>query len=139
MLRPLEVLFETDLPGYRLPVDLKRLYGRLGFPRRVVYSNFVSSLDGVVTLGGRPQAGSLISGKYPADRFVMAMLRACADAVVVGAGTLRGSPGHLWTASHVYSDLAASFATLRKIFTPNSPRLPAGEQDATYAIKPVTA
>jgi hypothetical protein len=34
MLRPLEVLFETELPGYPLPADLEHLYGRLGFPRR---------------------------------------------------------------------------------------------------------
>jgi riboflavin biosynthesis pyrimidine reductase len=123
MLRPLEVLFEADLPGYPLPADLERLYGRLGFPRRVVYSNFVSSLDGVVSLGARPQSGSLISGKYPADRFVMALLRACADAVVVGAGTLRASPGHLWTPSHVYPNLSASFAALRRSLgrTPEPP------------------
>ena len=113
MLRPLEVLFEADLPGYTLPADLERLYGRLGFAKRVVYSNFVSSLDGVAALGSRPQSGSVISGKFPADRFVMGMLRACADAVVIGAGTLRASPGHLWTPSHVYPDLAASFAALR--------------------------
>src|SRR4029077_18274636 len=92
MLRPLEVLFETELPSYPLPADLERLYGRLGFSEPVVYSNFVSSLDGVVSLGVKPSAGSVISGKYPADRFVMGLLRSCADAVVVGAGTLRATP-----------------------------------------------
>lgn len=114
MLRPLEVLYETRLPSYELPADLDRLYGRLGFARRVVYSNFVSSLDGVVALGSRPSAGSIISGKNPADRFVMGLLRACADAVVIGAGTLRASPGHMWTPSHVCPGLAANFATLRQ-------------------------
>jgi riboflavin biosynthesis pyrimidine reductase len=44
----------------------------------------------------------------------MALLRACADAVLIGAGTLRGTPGHRWTAEHVFPDLAASFARLRK-------------------------
>src|SRR5260370_31001566 len=114
MLRPLEVLFETELPGYPLPADLARLYGGIGFKEPVLYSNFVSSIDGVVSLGAEPSAGSLISGKYPADRCVMALLRACADAVVIGAGTLRGSPGHLWIPSHVYPDLKASFAALRQ-------------------------
>jgi riboflavin biosynthesis pyrimidine reductase len=114
VLRPLEVLFETELPAYPLPAKLRQLYGRLGFSEPVVYSNFVSALDGVVSLGSKPSAGSVISGKYPADRFVMGMLRACADAVVIGAGTLRASPGHLWTPSHVYPDLAASFAALRR-------------------------
>jgi len=44
----------------------------------------------------------------------MALLRACADAVLIGAGTLRATPGHRWTPEHVFPDLAASFARLRK-------------------------
>jgi riboflavin biosynthesis pyrimidine reductase len=114
VLQPLEVLYEADLPGYGMPADLEALYGRLGFRDTVLYSNFVSSLDGVVTLGSTPSAGSAISGKYAADRFVMGLLRACADAVVIGAGTLRATPGHIWTAGHVYPELAASFAELRR-------------------------
>jgi riboflavin biosynthesis pyrimidine reductase len=78
-----------------------------------VYSNFVSSLDGVVTLGSGISAGSVISGKNPADRFLMALLRACADAVVIGVGTLRATPGHLWTPAHVFPDLATELAALR--------------------------
>jgi riboflavin biosynthesis pyrimidine reductase len=114
VLSPFEVLFEADnLPEYPLPVDLKHLYGRLGFPKHVVYANFVSSIDGVVTLGANPSAGSVISGKSPADRFVMGLLRACADAVVLGAGTLRATPGHLWTPAHVYPALATEFTALR--------------------------
>jgi riboflavin biosynthesis pyrimidine reductase len=114
VLAPFEVLFEAGgLPEYALPVDLKHLYGRLGFPDRVVYANFVSSIDGVVTLGANPSAGSVISGKSPADRFVMGLLRACADAVLLGAGTLRATPGHLWTPAHVYPALATEFTALR--------------------------
>jgi riboflavin biosynthesis pyrimidine reductase len=112
-LEPFEVLYEADLPAYKLPADLHHLYGKLGFPARVVYSNFVSSLDGVVTLGSNPSAGSTISGKYPADRFLMGLLRACADAVLIGAGTLRATPGHLWTPAHVYPELATEFLALR--------------------------
>jgi riboflavin biosynthesis pyrimidine reductase len=33
--------------------------------------------------------------------------------VVIGAGTLRATPGHLWTPAHVFPDLAAEFAKLR--------------------------
>ena len=113
MQAPFEVLFEADLPSYALPDELNRLYGRLGFADRVVYSNFVSSLDGVVTLGSGVSAGSVISGKNPADRFLMGLLRACADAVVIGAGTLRATPGHVWTPAHVFPDLAVEFAALR--------------------------
>jgi riboflavin biosynthesis pyrimidine reductase len=114
VLGPFEVLFETDLPTYTLPDELEQIYGRLGFADRVVYSNFVSSLDGVVSLGSGISAGSVISGRNPADRFLMGLLRACAEAVVIGAGTLRATPGHLWTPAHVFPDLAAAFAALRQ-------------------------
>ena len=102
------------MPGYDLPEDLAHLYGRLGFGDRVIYSNFVTSIDGVVSLGPSPSAGSVISGRYPADRFLMALLRASADAVLIGAGTLRATPGHHWTPQHVFPDLATSFARMRK-------------------------
>lgn len=65
-------------------------------------------------MGEGRHAGSVISGRYAADRFLMALLRACADAVLLGAGTLRATPGHIWTAGHVYPQLAASFAGLRR-------------------------
>jgi riboflavin biosynthesis pyrimidine reductase len=114
LLEPFEVLFDTDLPGFEMPPDLERIYGRLGFSSPAVYSNFVASIDGVVSLGPTPSAGSVISGKYPADRFLMALLRAYADAVVLGAGTLRATPGHLWTPAHVYPALTSDFTALRE-------------------------
>lgn len=66
-----------------------------------------------MTLGAKPSAGSVISGRNEADRFLMGLLRACADAVLLGAGTLRATPGHRWTPEHIYPDLAAGFAALR--------------------------
>ena len=96
-----------------MPAKLEKIYGRLGFADRVVYSNFVASLDGVVTLGEKPSAGSAISGRNEADRFLMGLLRAFADAVLLGAGTLRATPGHHWTPEHIYPDLASTFAELR--------------------------
>ncbi len=124
MLSAFEVLFEADVPSYALPEKLGRLYGPLGFVDRVVYSNFVSSVDGVVTLGSGVSAGSVISGKNPADRFLMGLLRACADAVVIGVGTLRATPGHLWTPAHVFPDFATEFAALRsKLGRSPEPRL----------------
>ena len=96
-----------------MPEPLERIYGDLGFADRVIYSNFVSSLDGVVTLGSTPSAGSVISGRNQADRMLMGLLRAFADAVLIGAGTLRATPGHRWTPAHIYPDLATSFRELR--------------------------
>src|SRR2546423_4417290 len=89
------------------------LHDALPISDRAVYSNFVESLDGVVTLGDKPSAGSAISGRNQADRFLMGLLRAFADGVLVGAGTLRATPGHHWTPEHIFPDLAAAFAELR--------------------------
>lgn len=80
----------------------------------MLYSNFVTSLDGVVTLGSNPSAGSLISGRNKADRFLMGLLRACAGAVLLGAGTLRATPGHRWTPEHIYPEFASSYSDLRE-------------------------
>lgn len=112
----LDLLFEKDgLPSYNIPEGLERLYGgSLGFEAPRLYANFVSSLDGVVALEGQEHSSQMISGQSEADRFVMGMLRACADAVLIGAGTLRAAPGSLWTPAHIYPDAAAEFAELRR-------------------------
>ena len=93
---------------------MEKIYGHLGFGEPVVYSNFVTSIDGVATLGSKPSAGSVISGRNQADRFLMGLLRACADAVLIGAETLRATPGHRWTPEHIFPDQAANFADLRQ-------------------------
>jgi riboflavin biosynthesis pyrimidine reductase len=80
----------------------------------VVYSNFVTSIDGVASLGDGKSAGSVISAKAVSDRFLMGLLRACADAVLIGGGTLAATPGHHWTAEHVAPQFAESFAALRR-------------------------
>jgi riboflavin biosynthesis pyrimidine reductase len=118
-LEPLETLYETDhgaeLP---LPLELATVYGHLSFPahpgRAHVISNFVTTLDGVVSLGvpGK-EGGGEISGNNQHDRLVMGLLRAVSDAVIVGAGTLRGSPRHLWTAGYIFPSLADTFRKLR--------------------------
>ena len=110
-----EVLFEAEgLPSYLLPFDLERIYGGIGFADLVVYSNFVTSMDGVATLGDGKSAGSVISAHNPGDRFLMGLLRACADAVLIGGGTLAATPGHHWTPGHVAPQYADSFAALRR-------------------------
>ena len=114
--QPLEVLFEqANLPHFELPEALRVNYGgQLGLAKRCVLANFVASLDGVVALPGDTESGQIISGRNQADRFVMGILRACADAVLLGAGTFRKSSGHLWTADRIYPPAAAEFAQLRQ-------------------------
>jgi riboflavin biosynthesis pyrimidine reductase len=81
-----------------------------------VYANFVSSIDGIVALErGAAPSGGIISGRNEADRFVMGVLRAFADAVVVGAGTVRAEGGRaLWTPDYIFPAGAKAFAALRK-------------------------
>lgn len=105
--------------GLPLPQPLTALYGRLGFPARTgrpyVISNFVSTLDGVVSVEAPGQAvGDLISGFNQQDSMVMGLLRAAADAVIVGAGTLRASPRHIWTAGYIFPPCAGDYEALRK-------------------------
>jgi riboflavin biosynthesis pyrimidine reductase len=114
---PLHLLYEEPgLPRWGLRPALAMTYGGdLGFTQPCVYGNFVASLDRVVALGPEdPSSGSAVSGHEPADRFVMGLLRACADAVLIGAGTLRATPGHRWTPAHSCSAAAANFADLRR-------------------------
>jgi riboflavin biosynthesis pyrimidine reductase len=80
-----------------------------------VYANFVSSIDGIVALeAGTAPSGGIISGRNEADRFVMGLLRAFADAVLVGAGTVRAEgPRALWTAEYIFPAATDGFRTLR--------------------------
>jgi riboflavin biosynthesis pyrimidine reductase len=115
-LRPLEVLYEeSKLPDFGLPDELDEAYGGpLGFTEPRVYANFVSSLDGVVAIPGVLQSNRLIAAASQADRFVMGLLRASADAVLVGAGTLSAAPRTRWTAEHAYPPAAELYARLRR-------------------------
>ena len=114
----LETLLDrTAGPYLPLPAALRTAYGgELGFglARPYVVANFVETLDGVVSyrLPGRSEA-RLISGGHPADRFVMGLLRAACDAIVVGAGTLREEGDHVWTPDRVYPEAAQGYRALR--------------------------
>ncbi|MGA3345346.1 MAG: dihydrofolate reductase family protein [Terracidiphilus sp.] len=104
-----------------LPQELRELYdGDLqlhasGAARPLVIANFVSTLDGVVSYEIKNNSGgSTISGSDPADRFIMGLLRASADAVIVGAGTLHDvSAKGLWTPEYTYPDAKRFYAEYR--------------------------
>ena len=99
------------------PWQLAELYdGSLSIPEASVYANFVSSIDGIAAIeGGRAPSGGIISGRNEADRFVMGLLRAFAEAVVVGAGTVRAEGGRaLWTPEFIFPAAADAYRELRK-------------------------
>jgi riboflavin biosynthesis pyrimidine reductase len=110
-----------------LPQQLSELYdGGLDIPQGAVYANFVGSIDGIVAIEqGKAASGGIISGRNPADRFVMGLLRAFADAVLVGAGTVRAEGGRaLWTSEFIFPDAAGAFRELReRLGRDVSPRL----------------
>ncbi len=119
--RPLVTLFERSPGAGRgvLTEPLRVLYGGdLSFPapsdRPHVVANFVQTLDGVVSFGIRGRSGGgEVSGFDAADRFLMGLLRSCADAVVVGSGTLHADSGHVRTAGFICPEARDLYAALR--------------------------
>lgn len=102
-----------------LPASLRARYGgELSIPLRgdrpTLIVNFVSTLDGVISYD-TPEAagGGEISGHFEPDRFVMGLLRALADVVLVGAGTVRADPDGTWTPRSVHPASEAAFRDLR--------------------------
>jgi riboflavin biosynthesis pyrimidine reductase len=90
-IRPFEVLFDRAEPS---PLDDEAYapYGNFGFPappagRPWVYSNFVQSLDGITTLLGKHGSGGEISQSRE-DRWLMDLLRAHADGLLMGMNTM---------------------------------------------------
>jgi riboflavin biosynthesis pyrimidine reductase len=118
-------MYEAEgLPAFGLPRALADRYGGdLGLPLPATYANFVQTIDGVTAFDdGTPPTA--ISGKSEADGFVMGLLRACASAVVVGAGTIRVALHHLWTPDHVFPSMAEEFRKLRiALGLPDVPKL----------------
>ena len=117
-------LFDCDKDDSQsiLSGGLKNLYDgdlRFGTPpagRPYVIANFVSTLDGVASyqIEGR-SSGSVISGSNPTDRFIMGLLRASADAIVIGAATAQDvSAKSVWTPESVYPDAKQLYADFRQ-------------------------
>jgi riboflavin biosynthesis pyrimidine reductase len=78
-----------------------------------VVANFVQTIDGVVAIPELERSNAVVADESDADRFVVGLLRACADAVVVGARTMLASPRGLWRPRGVYPAAADAFAELR--------------------------
>jgi len=114
VIEPFTVLAEDeDLPRWDIPAEIERIYGALGLADECLVGNFVQSVDGVVAIPGLPRSHAVVSDDSEADRFVLALLRACADVVLVGTGTLAASPKGTWRVDKAYPEAADAFAELR--------------------------
>jgi len=105
---------DEDLPRWDVPEELTALYGgAIGLDEPCVVANFVESLDGVVAVPRLPRSHALIGDESEADRFMLALVRACSDAVLIGSGTLLASPRGTWRIDRAYPPAAKALAALR--------------------------
>jgi riboflavin biosynthesis pyrimidine reductase len=103
-MQPFDVLLDrTAAPAAPvLPAALRHLYGGdLSFPdpgdRAYLLMNFVAARDGRVSFQVPGHAGGGdVSLFAEHDAWLMGLLRATSDAVLVGDGTLRAEPEHVW-------------------------------------------
>jgi riboflavin biosynthesis pyrimidine reductase len=111
----LELLWErAGLPQQELPNGLRAFYGGgLGFDGPCVYANFVETLDGIVAIPALDRSNALVADESDDDKHLMGILRALADVVLVGTGTLLASPTGRWRPEGVYPQAREAFAELR--------------------------
>jgi riboflavin biosynthesis pyrimidine reductase len=123
MIEAIHTLYErTPAPADTLPPALAAAYdGGLVVPdaqpgeRPYVLVNFIESLDGVIsyTQPGERYQGT-VGGKSDTDHMVMGILRARADAVIFGAGSLREDKGHIHTPAFISPPQAEAYAAMRR-------------------------
>ncbi|MCZ7589874.1 MAG: dihydrofolate reductase family protein [Gaiella sp.] len=118
---PFQCLFdESPDAGSSLTEELAAVYGapwRLPAPsaRPYVYSNFVVSRDGRVSFAEPGHmSGVDVAGFDLHDKWLMALLRSRADAILMGDNTLRIEPDHIWTAEFLWPDDAEAFRAQRR-------------------------
>ena len=119
MIGSFTVLFDEQVGGPSLPQFARAVYGGDWVPldcgdRPYIFSNFVTSRDGRTSFNEPGQSGGGEVSNFNAhDRWTMALLRSRADAVLVGANTLRTSPEHRWTAEYIYPEDSTFFDEVR--------------------------
>jgi len=115
---------------------LRDLYGGgLDLDERCLFTNFVETVDGVVAIPDLPHSNALIAAGSEADRFVMGLLRASADAILVGSGTMRASPtivfvtaGGSFDPAHPALERSAIILTTRRAEASLKRRVPAASE-----------
>jgi riboflavin biosynthesis pyrimidine reductase len=119
MIAPFTLLFEEEMnSGAGLPAELRSIYnGDWRLPaipthRPAVWTNFVVSHDGRIAFN-QPgwNGGNAISRHNQNDHWLMELVRARADAILVGNSTLRVARRHHWVPGEVFA--SPSFAALR--------------------------
>lgn len=117
---PFTPLFdEQPDSGRPLPKPFATLYSAWSLPeptdRSFIYSNFVMSHDGRVSFNEPGHiGGGDVSRRDNHDRWLMGLLRARADAVLVGGSSIEAAGNHVWTSAAVFRDDADAFAALRE-------------------------
>lgn len=119
--QPFELFFDVDSGAAAgLPEDVRAVYGgNWVIPEGddpYCFSMFVMSHDGRVSFAvPGHEGGGDVSGFNSHDQWLMGLLRARADAVMVGANTLRNESEHLWTPDYIFPGDAEGFAKLRAL------------------------
>ena len=112
----LELLDERPgLPPDELTPRLAELYGGgLGLAEPCLVANFVQTIDGVVAIAGVERSNALIAADSDGDRFLIALLRAFADVVLLGAATMVASPTSTWRPAGPFPAAEDELAELRR-------------------------
>lgn len=113
------LLDREETAGDGLPEPFRAVYGgdwRIpAGDEPYVCVNFCTARDGRVSFSEPGHVGGGdVSGFDARDRWLMGLLRARADAVMVGDGTMKAEPEHLWTPAGICPADADAFAALRK-------------------------
>lgn len=111
---------EQDGTERVLPPEFAALYAPWPLPqptdRPFTYVNFVMSHDGRVSFNEPGHhGGGDISRRDTHDRWLMGLLRARADAVIVGGSSIETAGNHVWTPAAVFPEDAEAFAALRRL------------------------
>lgn len=116
-----ELLLERDGDeGPGLPESFRAVYGgdwRLPAPGPTpyVYVNFCMSRDGRVSFSEpNHMGGGDVSDFDGRDQWLMGLLRARADAVMIGDGSLKAEPDYVMTSAAICPADAPAFAALRE-------------------------
>jgi riboflavin biosynthesis pyrimidine reductase len=119
--RPFELLFAEQVDdGIALPEQWQRIYGsdwRIPSTESGphVFVNFATSRDGRISFSepGRAGGGD-VTDFNPPDRWLMGLIRARADAVLIGDTTLRAEPHWLGSPEFMFPSDEDAFRALRR-------------------------